>query len=106
MTRALVLPLLIISVAVGGFLSVRQSQASRQGQQAETRASQDAAAADFAAALPALRAWYADHGSYAGVTLPPAFAVAVVRADETSYCLQSGDEHLVGPGGAPQPGPC
>jgi uncharacterized membrane protein len=107
MTRALVLPFLIIAVAVGGFLSVRSSQSSQQvQQQEETQASQAASATDFAAALPALQAWFADHGTYAGVTLPPAFAVTVVRADDTSYCLQAGSEHLAGPGGTAQPGPC
>lgn len=107
MTRALLLPMLIIVVAVGGFLSVRSSQTTTStAQQAETQASLAAAATDFTAALPALQAWYADHGTYAGATLPPAFAVTVVRADGTSYCLQSGTEHLVGPGGSPQPGSC
>jgi hypothetical protein len=106
MTRGLLLPLLIISLAVGGFLSVRESQSARQAGPAETQASEAAAATDFAAALPALQAWFADHGTYAGVTLPPAFAVTVVRADGASYCLQSGSEHLVGPGGSAQPGPC
>ena len=106
MTRALLLPCLIIAVAVGGFLSVRSSQPSRQQQQAETQASQAASATDFAAALPELQAWFADHATYAGVTLPPAFAVTVVRADASSYCLQSGTEHLAGPGGTAQPGPC
>jgi uncharacterized membrane protein len=107
MTRALVLPLLIVVAAVGAFLSVRGSQTSHvAAQQAETQASQAAADTDFAAALPALQAWYADHGTYAGVSLPPAFAVTVVRADATSYCLQSGSEHLAGPGGSAQSGPC
>jgi hypothetical protein len=106
MTRALLLPLLIVVVAVGGFLSVRQAQAPSQAGPAETQASQAAAATDFAAALPALQAWYADHGTYAGVSLAPAFAVTVVRSDDTSYCLQSATEHLVGPGGSAQPGPC
>jgi hypothetical protein len=106
MTRALVLPLLIVVVAVGGFLSVRQSQSSSRAGQVETLASQAASATDFAAALPALQAWYADHGTYAGVSLPPAFAVTVVRAAGASYCLQSGTEHLDGPGGSAQPGPC
>ena len=110
MTRSLLLPLLLVSVAVGGFLFVRQAQTSGTtssvAQQAETQASQDAAATGFNAALPELQAWFADHATYAGVTLPPAFAITVVRADATSYCLQSGNEHLNGPGGQPQPGPC
>jgi hypothetical protein len=110
MTRSLVLPLLVISLAVGGFLFVRQAQStgptSSVAQQAETQASQDASATDFAAALPAIQAYYADNGTYVGLTLPPAFAVTVVRADATSYCLQSGTEHLDGPGGQSAAGPC
>ena len=104
------LPLVLISLAVGGFLFVQQSKtsgpASSVAQQAETQAAAAASATDFNAALPELQAWYADHGTYAGVSLPPAFSITVVSADATSYCLQAGAEHLLGPGGAPQPGPC
>lgn len=110
MTRALALPLLLISLAVGAFLFVRQSQTagvtSSVAQQAETQAAQDAAATDFSAALPAIQAYYADNGTYAGLSLPPAFAITVVRADATSYCLQAGNEHLDGPGGQAATGPC
>jgi lipid-binding SYLF domain-containing protein len=110
MTRTLALPLLVISLAVGGFLFVRQAQTSGPtssvAQQAETQASQAAAATDFSAALPAIQAYYADNGTYAGLSLPPAFAITVVRADATSYCLQSGNEHVDGPGGQPATGPC
>jgi lipid-binding SYLF domain-containing protein len=110
MTRAVVLPLLVISLAVGGFLFARQAQtsgpSSSVARQAESQASQDAAATDFDAALPAVQAYYADNGTYAGLSLPPAFAITVVRADATSYCLQAGDEHLAGPGGQAAAGPC
>lgn len=110
MTRAFALPLLVISLAVGGFLFVRQAHTSGPtssvAQQAETQAAQDAAATNFSAALPAIQAYYADNGTYAGLSLPPAFAVTVVRADGTSYCLQAGNEHLDGPGGTPAAGPC
>jgi hypothetical protein len=109
-TRSLAFPLLIISLAIGGFLFVKQSQTvgptSSVATQAETQAASEAAATDFAAAAPVLQAWFADHSSYAGVTLPPAYGIAVVRADATSFCLQSGGEHMAGPGGSPQPGPC
>jgi hypothetical protein len=40
------------------------------------------------------------------VTLPPVYGITVVRADATSFCLQSGAEHQVGPAGPAQPGPC
>jgi lipid-binding SYLF domain-containing protein len=110
MTRAFALPLIVISLAIGGFLFVRQAQTSGPtssvAQQAETQASQAAAATDFSAAEPAVQAYYADNGTYAGLSLPPAFAITVVRADATSYCLQAGNEHLDGPGGQPASGPC
>jgi len=53
-----------------------------------------------------------EHGTYAGAVLPASFRVQLVRADGTSYCLQTGVEtggvmHVVGPsGGAPASGPC
>jgi hypothetical protein len=110
MTRSLALPLLLISVAVGGFLFVRDTQTSgptsSMAQQAETQAELDAASTNFDGVLPALQAWYAEHTTYAGAALPPGSGVVLVRADATSYCLQSGAEHLAGPGGTAQPGPC
>jgi hypothetical protein len=112
--RTLGLPLLLVALLVGGYLFTQQSKSvgptSAAVTQAEAQASSAASATSFAAALPALQAWFADHGSYAGVALPPAYAVTVVRADAVSYCLQSGAppavSHLSGPGGSPQPGPC
>ncbi len=102
--------MLILSLAIGGFLFVKQSQTagptSSVGTQAETQAAAAAAATDFAAAQPVLQAWYADNGTYAGVTLPPVYGITVVRAAATSYCLQSGTEHEAGAAGQPQPGPC
>ncbi len=110
MTRSLGLPLLIICLAVGGFLFVKQSQTvgptSSVAARAETQAAVEASATNFAAAAPVLQAWFADHGSYVGVTLPPVYGVTVVRADATSFCLQSATEHELGPGGQPLPGPC
>lgn len=110
MSRSLGLPLLIVSLAIGGFLFVKQSQTvgptSSVATQAEAQAAAATAATNFDGALPALQAWFADNDTYAGVTLPPALGITVVRADTTSFCLQSGAEHEVGPGGQPQPGPC
>jgi hypothetical protein len=114
MGRSLAFPLLLVALAVGGFLFVRQAQTvgptSRVATQAETQAAAVAAATDFAAAQPTLQAWFADHGTYAGVTLPPVYAVAVVRADASSFCLQAGAgaaaTHELGPGGQAQSGPC
>jgi hypothetical protein len=110
MTRTLLLPVVLVSLAIGGFLFARQAQSNGPTAPAVTQAESQAAAAtaatNFSGALPVLQAWFADHGTYAGVSLPPAFGVAVVRADATSYCLQAGTSHLAGPGGVAQPGPC
>ena len=114
MGRSLVFPLLLITLAVGGFLFVRQAQSvgpeSRTATKAETQAAAVAAATDFGAAQAALVSWFAAHGTYAGVTLPPVYGVAVVRADVSSFCLQAGTGdaavHELGPGGQAQSGPC
>jgi hypothetical protein len=110
MTRSLGLVFLLVSLAVGGYLVAQQSKAdgpaSTAALQAETQAAAAASATNFDAAAPELQAWYADHGTYAGGTLPPAFGVTIVRADATSYCLQAVGGHENGPGGSPEPGPC
>jgi hypothetical protein len=114
MARTLGLPFMLVALLLGGYLFTQQSgnagPTSAVVTQAEAQAGSDAAATSFDAAVPELQAWFADHGTYAGVALPPAFAVTVVRADAASYCLQAGaapvESHLLGPGGQPQPGPC
>ena len=110
MSRSLGLPLLLISLAVGGLLFVRDARRSRPAssvaQQAETQAQVAVASTNFGGVVPVLQAWYAENATYAGATLPPGSGVVLVRADVTSYCLQSDMEHLDGPGGVAQPGPC
>lgn len=114
MGRSLGFPVLIISLAVGGFLFVRQAQtagpSSTVAAQAEADATAAGTATDFAAAQPVLQAWFADNGTYAGASLPPVYGVVVARADASSFCLQAGAgpgaTHELGPGGQPQSGPC
>jgi hypothetical protein len=107
MTRTLSLVSLLVVLAVGGYLYASQAQTTvPAAQQAETQADAAAAATSFDTALPELQAWFADHGTYAGVTLAPVYNIVVVRADATSYCQQSGDRHLAGPNGIAAPGPC
>ena len=102
--------MLLISLCVGGYLFAQQSKTdgptSTLAQQAETQADSAAAATNFDGALPELQAYYTENGTYAGATLPGSFGVTVVRADATSFCLQSGDMHEDGPNGSPQTGPC
>jgi hypothetical protein len=110
MLRVLGIPAFLIAVVVGLYLSAKSMQSngptSASGQQAITRAQSETAGLNFSQAAPALQAFYDQNGTYAGATLPPGTGVVLARADATSYCLQSGDEHEDGPGGQLQPGPC
>jgi hypothetical protein len=112
MTRSMGMVLLVLTLAIGGYLFAQQSKtdgpASQAAQQAEAQATAAASATSFDAALPTLQAWYADHGTYAGAALPPSYGVTLVRGDAASFCLQSADgqSHETGPNGAPAAGPC
>ena len=115
MSRTLGLPLLLVSLLIGGYLFTQQAKTSGPTAPAVTEAVQQANAVgdsmNFQSALPALQAWYAANGTYAGTELPPGSGVVLVRADATSYCMQTTDQpttvmHESGPNGTPQPGPC
>jgi len=64
--------------------------------------------AAFTGAEASLDAQRMVSGSYAGASVQP--PITLVRADATSYCLQLDQgavrQHLIGPGGTPQPGAC
>jgi hypothetical protein len=104
--------LLVLTLAIGGYLFAQQAKTtgptSQAAQQAEAQATAAASATSFDAALPTLQAWFADHGTYAGAVLPPSYGVTLVRGDAASFCLQSADGqlHETGPNGAPAAGPC
>jgi hypothetical protein len=112
--RVLGAVVLLLCLAVTGYLFKRDAETagptSQLAQQAESQASAEVAAVNFRAAVPMLEAQRAETGTYEGARLSPDFGVALVRADATSYCLESGlapsAEHLTGPNGTPQPGPC
>ena len=110
--RALGFVSLLVALALCAWLFRGQARetgpTSELGARASTQAAQGAAATSFQAAAPALQAYFAEHGTYEGASLPPAYGVVVARADATSYCLQTanGTEHVVGPNGTPAAGPC
>ena len=114
MGRTLGLPLMLVSLAIGGFLFVQQTRTegptSQVVTQAEAQASAAVAATAFQAAGQEMQAWYAANGTYAGAALSPGAGATVVRADASSYCLQAGADaaimHVVGLGGRPEPGAC
>ena len=105
---------LLITLAIGGYLYAQQAKTvgptSEVATRAEAQAGAGVAATNFQAAAPVLQDWLAEHGTYAGVTLPPGYGVTVARADAVSFCLQAGTGvailHQVGPTGPVQPGPC
>lgn len=110
MVRVLGIPALLVAVVLGIYLSAKGMQSngptSPAGQQEIAQAHSATAGLDFNQAAPALQAFFDQNHTYAGATLPPGSGVVLVQAGATSYCLQSGNEHEVGPGGTPQPGPC
>ena len=114
MGRSVRLPLLLVSLVIGGVLFAMQMKSegptSPAVTQAETQAVVAAAGTNFQAADQAMANWLADHGTYAGATLDPSYMVTVARADATGYCLQATNgtavEHEAGPGGSPAPGAC
>jgi hypothetical protein len=105
---------LLVTLALGGFLwaqAARESgPAASDAGTVERQAEQVVAAFNLQQAAPVMDAWFAEHATYAGAVLPSAAGVHVVRADAASYCLQAGAgvnvQHLVGPGNAPDAGPC
>ncbi len=114
MSRTVGLPLLLVVLLVGGYLFVTQSKSngptSAAVTQAETQAESFTAGTNFQAADQVLQGWYAENGTYVGATMAPGSGVTLVRADATSYCIETvagaAVEHETGPGGQPQPGSC
>lgn len=109
MLRVLGIPALLVVVFVGVYLSMQDAKSSAPtpgDQQAISQAQSVGAQADFGQVAPVLQAYFDQNQTYADATLPPGSGVVLARADATSYCLQDGNEHELGPGGTPQPGPC
>jgi hypothetical protein len=110
MLRVLSVPAILITLFLGAYLSTQAMKSngpsSPGGQQEIAQARSAGAGVDFNQAVPVLQAYYDENQTYVGATLPPGSGVVLVRADATSYCLQSGNEHEIGPGGTPQPGTC
>ena len=61
--------------------------------------------AELTAGAANLQQWYQSHGTYAGAN-PGVPNVTLVRADGSSWCLQTASAHESGPNGKPSPGPC
>jgi hypothetical protein len=106
MGRGLGLLFLLVPLVMGGWLLSAQMNGSSSGQtaiQQIDRARQAALAARFQQWVVQLEQYRAANGTYAGAT---ADGFTVARADASSYCIETGSQHLAGPGGSPQSGPC
>jgi len=114
MGRAFGLVSIVCTLALVAILMAMNMQhngpASPTAKRAEKEATAAVASLNFTGAATELEAFHAENDTYAGVTLPPAFGVTLVRADAASYCLQAGIgdsmQHFTGPGGTPAAGPC
>jgi hypothetical protein len=110
MLRVLGIPALLIALFLGAYLSMKNLQSngptSASGQQEIAQAQSATAGLNFNQAVPGLQAYFDQSHTYVGATVPPGSGVVLVSATPTSYCLQDGNEHEVGPRGTPQPGPC
>jgi hypothetical protein len=110
MLRVLSIPAILITLFVGAYLSMKNMESngptSPAGQQEIAQAHSATAGLNFNQAVPGLQVYYDENHTYVGATLPPGSEVTLAVAGPTSYCLQDGTEHEVGPGGTAQPGPC
>ena len=107
--------LLVVLALVGGLWAMdarNNGPTSPSAQRMQTAADRIAADGNFIGAATFLAAYEAENGTYVGAALPPSFGVQLVRADASSYCLQTavgtaGVMHAIGPnGGPPADGPC
>ena len=110
MLRVLGIPAVLVVILLGVYLSLQSIQSngptSTAGRHAITQAQSQVAATNLAQAAAAMQAFYTENVTYVGATLPAGTGVVLVTAAPTSYCLQAGDEHEVGPNGQPAPGAC
>jgi hypothetical protein len=105
---------MVCSLAIAGVLMMlsmsNNGPSAPRTKLAKAQATAVVGSLNFTGAAAELEAYKAENATYAGVVLPPAFGVTVVRADATTYCLQAGIggavQHFTGPGGTPASGSC
>jgi hypothetical protein len=112
MARGISLLSLLAALLVGGWLLTAQNghaPTRSRATQAVDEAQQAASALTFQQASTQLEQAHALNGTYARASLA-GFGVTLVRADASSYCVQTGSgtavSHVAGPGGAAASGPC
>jgi hypothetical protein len=109
-TRYLTIGLVLAAVAVGGWRTLlpATNDSSNEVVGAVSSMVNSMTNAQFTGARATLDAQHTATGSYEGA--PVSSPIRLVRADVTSYCIEYAQgsvlQHLVGPGGSPQPGRC
>lgn len=113
-TRAISSVVVLVSLAIVGWLFALQSKnqgpSSQAVTQAEAHATLSVAAVNFSQIGASLQAAYAQAGTYVGAQLPAGSGVSLAQASTTSYCLETTVNgtlvHEAGPGGSPAAGAC
>jgi hypothetical protein len=112
MVRSFAVLLVLIPVAIVGYLysvQMRGSNGSKPVTSRITEAQTAAVNVTFTQAAQALEQDRALNATYEGADLT-SFGVTLARATPTSYCIQAAEGtttyHEAGPGGAPTPGTC
>lgn len=100
-----VVSLLVSLAAAGWLLSAQLRTTERELPAAATTAANTAASVNLQQAASALESAKGFGGTYADVDVS-GFGVRIVTADAAGYCIEAGDLHVAGPGGAPSPGSC
>jgi hypothetical protein len=108
--RAAAFVLSICALAASGWAFVEHGGRLHQGGHVALLAGQEAVDVELQSAATQLLQAKVETGTFSQTGLPAFHNLAIVRADDTTYCIQvsSGPEarHLTGPGGVPAPGPC
>ncbi len=108
--RAALFVLTLLGLAASGWMFVHNGFALHKGGTVSLLSSTATMDAELEAAATMLLQARVSVGTYAYTDLRHFRDLALVRADETSFCIQVGvgadARHLAGPGGYPAPGPC
>ena len=108
MARGIGLLSLVVALVAGAYLTNAQLSASPSRASATheiKQAQQTADGVKLQQAAFAIEEFHALNGTYAASSLGH-LGVKLAQADSSSYCLETANEHLTGPGGSPEPGRC
>jgi hypothetical protein len=108
MARGIGLLSLVVALVAAAYLmngQLSQSPTRASASDDVKRAQQTADAVKLQQASFGLEQFHALNGTYAAASLG-GFGVKLARADATTYCIETPNEHLAGPNGTAAPGPC